>query len=449
MNAPPNPPALDPCMKLLRRPTVLFLALCVAACGKSESEPTPATSTATASEHSSAIAPVDSTEPVTQQASQSGADDEAEPAHASQPATSDDAVVLEEKLISDPARKDMAAYRLLVPKGWEVEGEVTKVPPAYEMIPTISDVAVRAPDGRGVRFWSMLEYGYADGVPGQLGVPYQGRPFAPLPKKLGSHWKRMFKAFPAEGVTKLRIVSEEVLEDATKELRKQLAPLYESTKQESAQIRSMGRSKEFDADVRKLVIRYTEDGEKIEATIFASLRKSIYRNFDGSIYAAMWNLDNMYAVFGPRGTDYTSDPVLAAIVRSRREMPEWQEAIQRWYLEKNQEIVRRGRAQIAAAARAAATTRSTQSQDVLDISFNGWKSRNSANDAGHSLSVNGIHERTTYVEPGGTTVDLPSYYQNVYSDGQGNYVLHDNANWNIHTDPGFNDRDWQRIEPRR
>lgn len=360
-----------------------------------------------------------------------------------------DPVLLEQVELPDPARSNQPAYRLLVPKGWEVEGGVTEVPPAYHMIPTISDVTVRAPDGRGVRVYGMLEYGYADGVPASLGQPYDGRPFAPIPESLGEHWRRMFEAYPAEGVTRLRVRDEELLADATKKLREHFAPFYESTRQEDAQLRPMGQSKEFEAEARRLVIRYEHDGERIEATIFGTLRKSIYRNYDGSIRAAMWNLDHMYAVFGPVGSDYLDDPVLAAILRSRREVPAWQEAIQTWYLRKNQQIVAEGRARIAAAARSAATARTTQSQDVLDISFQGWKSRNAANDAGHASSINGIHERTTYAQPGGTTVDLPSYYRNVYTDGQGNYVLHDDANWQIQSDPNWNDRDWTRIEAQR
>ncbi|MCB9916115.1 MAG: hypothetical protein H6828_13385 [Planctomycetes bacterium] len=38
----------------------------------------------------------------------------------------------------------MAAYRLLVPEGWALEGGVTKVGGALHMIPTVSDVTVRA-----------------------------------------------------------------------------------------------------------------------------------------------------------------------------------------------------------------------------------------------------------------------------------------------------------------
>ncbi|MEZ5979742.1 MAG: hypothetical protein R3F34_16200 [Planctomycetota bacterium] len=373
-----------------------------------------------------------------------------EEAPAAPAASGADAVLLEERVVTDPGRRDMPAYRFLVPEGWELEGGVTRVGSALHMIPTMSDVSVRAPDGRGVRFWSLLEYGWADGLFGAtLGMPYEGRPLVPIPSTLGEHWQRMFEHFPAEGVTRLEIVEEELLPEATELLREQLAPLYESTRRDDAQLRATGESKVFEAEARRLVIRYREGGKKIEATIFATLQKSIYLWPDGSIRAAMWNLDHAYAVFGPVGSDYANDPVLAAVVRSRRVEPAWQEAIQRWYIERGRQVVAQAQANIAAAARAAATTRSSQSQDVLDISFQGWKDRNAASDAGQSALVNAIHERTTYQEPGGTTVDLPSSYRNVFTDGQGRYVLHDDANWQINADPVWNDREWTRIEPVR
>ncbi len=156
----------------------------------------------------------------------------------------------------------------------------------------------------------------------------------------------------------------------------------------------------------------------------------------------------MYAVYGPVGTDYLQDPVLAAIVRSRRALPDWSAAVQQWYMLKNRQIVAEGR-RIAAQARQAAAARSSRSDDILDMSFRSWQRRNAMNDAGHASTIRGIHEETTYAMPSGGTVDLPSYYQNVYADGLGNYVLHNDANYQINTDPSFNGRSWERIRPVR
>lgn len=356
------------------------------------------------------------------------------------------AVQLRQVDIPDPARGNQPAYRLLVPKDWEVEGGFTAPASAFHMIPYYSQFAVRAPDGRGAMFWGMLEFGYADGASYPLFAPLDGRPFFPRQTSLGDYWLRTFELAPTDGVTNLEIVSEVVLPDATKHVRKLLAPLYESTRQENAQLAATRESKQFDVEARQLVLRYKDHGKRIEATVFATLRNTCYRYPGGAVRAGMWNIDHMYAVFGPVGSEPLNDPVLAAVVRSRSEVPEWQEAVQRWYLEKNQQIVREGAARIAAAARSAAIVRTTESQDILDISFQGWKNRDAANSAGHTSSVNGILERTTYATGSGTTLDLPSHYQNVYADGQGNYVLHNDANYEINTDPAFNAHDWQRIE---
>jgi hypothetical protein len=359
------------------------------------------------------------------------------------------AVVMRQMEIPDPVRGNMPAYRLLVPKGWTVEGGVNAVPPGYHMIPYLSDITVKSPDKRGVRFWGINEFGFADGVQLQPFTPYQGRPFMPPQQSLGDFWQLVFQLSPGPGITNLRVISEEMLPEATQLIRRQLASLYQNTAQENASLAMSGERKTFDAHARQLVIQYEDQGTPVEATIFASVRHSMYFYPNGRIRAAMWNLDNMYAVFGPVGTDYLNDPELAAIVRSRQEMPDWQVAVQQWYLMKNRQIVAEGQARIAAAARSAAVTSSSQSEDVLDISFNGWKKRNAMTDAGQAATVNSIHERTTYATPAGNTVNLPSYYRNVYTDRQGNYILHNDANYQINTDPAFNSRDWQRIEPVR
>jgi hypothetical protein len=359
------------------------------------------------------------------------------------------ALLLKPVTLPDPARNNMPAHRVLVPEGWALEGGLHRPPPAYHMIATMSDVTIKAPDGRGIRFFGPQEYGYADRTPLQPFTPHQGRPFMPLHNSLGDFWMRLFRMNPAVGVTNLRVIEEEVMEDATAVVRQQLAALYQSAAQENARLSMTGERKTFDAHVRRLVLQYEENGRKIEATIFATVRHAIYYFPDGSIRAAMWNLDGMYAVFGPVGTAYLNDPTLAAIVRSRQQLPDWQVAIETWYLMKNRQIVAQGQARIAAAARANATAKTSQSESVLDISFNGWKKRNAMNDAGQSRLVNSIHEQTTYANPGGTSVNLPSYYQNVYTDQLGNYVLHNDANYNINTDPAFNNVEWTRVEPAR
>jgi hypothetical protein len=289
----------------------------------------------------------------------------------------------------------MPAMELLLPKGWEIEGGVQQAPPAYSMIPYMADITVKAPDKRAVRFYGILEFGYADGIQLQSFTPYQGRPFMPLFSSLGDFWKHLVRVAPHPDYTDVRIVKEERLPELTRMVQDQLSSLYRSAEQENMQLQMTGQRKSFDVHARKLVIQYKDKGVPVEATIFATVRHAIYYNPGGSIRAAMWNLDNMYAVAGPVGTDYLNDPVLAAIVRSKRNNPDWNATVQQWYLMKNRQIVREGRARIAAAARQAATVQTSKSDDILDMSFNSWKRRNEMNSAGHSSTINSIHEETT------------------------------------------------------
>jgi len=138
--------------------------------------------------------------------------------------------------------------------------------------------------------------------------------------------------------------------------------------------------------------------------------------------------------------------MLAAIVRSWRINPDWAYVIDQWQAGKRQQIYREGIAAAAAASRGWQNTRGKQSESVLDISFKGWQDREKIKDRVQDKLTDMIHERTTYATPGGDKVDLPSFYQNVYSNGQGTYVLHNNANYNIATDPNFNSTNWQRLQ---
>lgn len=360
-----------------------------------------------------------------------------------------ESVHLETQVIPDPARQNMAAMRVLVPKGWEVKGGIKPTPPGYQMLPYLADITLKAPDGRGVRFFGINEFGYADGVNLPPYAPFQGRPFFPLQPSLGDFWLLASRVAPAPGISDVEVVSEEVLAETTELVRRQLAALYQSTEEENARIARYGQHKTFDVHARRLTLRYRDQGRPIEATVFATVRHSIYRYQGGPIKAAMWNLDNMYAVFGPAGTDYLNDPVLAAMVRSREVSQAWQQAVQEWYLRKNRQIVAQGQAAIARAARAAARNRASTSSDILDSSFESWKRRQGMQDEGHARAINGIHERTTYGTPDGGRIDLPANYRHVYTNRLGDYVLHNDANYEVNTDPALNSQEWTRVEPVR
>ena len=87
--------------------------------------------------------------------------------------------------------------------------------------------------------------------------------------------------------------------------------------------------------------------------------------------------------------------------------------------------------------------------ETSDNIMNGWKSRNASMDRIQAQMIDAIHEQTPYRTPTGETVKLPSFYDQVYTDGNGRYILNNDAFYNPNTDPSINNQNWQRIEAAR
>ena len=87
--------------------------------------------------------------------------------------------------------------------------------------------------------------------------------------------------------------------------------------------------------------------------------------------------------------------------------------------------------------------------DVSDIMMKGWRSRGASSDRIQAKTIDAIGEQTVYQTPTGDSVKLPSFYENVYTDGNGRYLLHNDALYEPNRDPAFNGQDWERIEAAR
>jgi hypothetical protein len=61
-------------------------------------------------------------------------------------------------------------------------------------------------------------------------------------------------------------------------------------------------------------------------------------------------------------------------------------------------------------------------------------------------TIDAIHEQTPYTTPSRETVRFPSFYNNVYTDGKGRYILNNDSLYEPNTDPAVNSSNWQRIE---
>lgn len=359
--------------------------------------------------------------------------------------TTEPALRMREHSILDKSRGRVPAFHVLVPEGWHQEGHFEFVP-AYSNVPYLGSFTVSADDGRHVSYVPFLEFTYTDFAQLPFMQPYEGRPAFRQPPTLGDVLTTIAKADPNKTITELEVVSESVLPEATQVARQQSAAIFNAVEANNRRMAGTGEQQRYAVEAREVVTRFRKDGKQLEAVTFAVVVSNVFVQNNGAVSIAKWNIRDSYSVGGPVGSDYLQDPALAAIARSIRANNDWSYAIDQWYQTRRVEAVREGIARAQIANNAWQNTRAQDSEDILDIGFNGWKQRNAISDRGQSNLVNAIHERTTYATPNGSTVQLPSYYQNVYTDNSGNYVLHNDAFYNVNNDPSLNNVEWTQMQ---
>lgn len=355
------------------------------------------------------------------------------------------ALVFREHRVTDPGMKDAVISTLLVPEGWKVEGGATRTGNNLWYIPIVLDVAVKSPDGRGAHFGPSLafEFNFAD--PGQLMRPTRGgKLYYPLPQSPGQWFMEMAELSPVPGLTELRLVVEEDIPEITKQLRAGKAARFQSVAQLNETTASFGIATHFDTQATKLVTSFKLNGKRIEQTTVMTWQYEVVNN-QGRITDGFWNIFFMNSISGPVGTNYLEDPALNAVFQSVRNNPAWMAEMAKYWNELAR-IQHKGNMDRIQTIGEISRTHYENANDVSDIMMRGWRSRDAASDRLQEKQVDGIWEQSAYQTPAGETIKLPSFYDHVYTDGGGRYILHNDAFYEPNRDPTFNGVSWERIE---
>jgi len=84
--------------------------------------------------------------------------------------------------------------------------------------------------------------------------------------------------------------------------------------------------------------------------------------------------------------------------------------------------------------------------DISDISMQGYWKRSEINDRMRSKEVDMIHERNTMVNPyTNQTMHVPSGYNQYYINPQGNVIGSNNANFNPNVNNQYNGTEWKKL----
>ena len=83
---------------------------------------------------------------------------------------------------------------------------------------------------------------------------------------------------------------------------------------------------------------------------------------------------------------------------------------------------------------------------ILDSNHESWKRRNAISDAGQANAVNGIWERSNMTDQSGNTYQVEGYDNNVWMNGNNEYIGTDNSNWNPNIDNATNGENWEQLQ---
>jgi len=357
-------------------------------------------------------------------------------------------VVMREHPLRDPGMNNIVASTVLVPEGWSLEGGITRQSSQLYNMPVVSDVTISAPDGRAVRFFPSFSFEFNHGSPGQEMQPTPGGSlYLPLPESPGQWLMQMVQRNPDPTVSDVRLISEEVVLELTQKLRQQNAQMYQMVEQGNITSAPMGYGQQFDSQATKLVLTYKQNGIAVEETVLVTWHYLIMIH-QGQVSAGSWSINLMRSFRGPAGTNYLADAVLSAIVQSIRTNPVWEAEMQR-YWQKLAGIQQKGASDRKASWQDHNRKMQKINSDINDIIVGGYQERSAASDRIQQQYVDTIREETPYTTSSGETIKLPSFYDQVYTDGNGTYILNNDAFYNPNTDSTVNNVSWDRIEAQR
>ncbi|MFK7894456.1 MAG: hypothetical protein AB8G23_01400 [Myxococcota bacterium] len=364
------------------------------------------------------------------------------------------AIVFREETLTDPGMNNTVVSTVLVPEGWKTEGGAIRPGSTLFNMPVLIDYLIESPDGRSMHFFPSLSFEFntqqnqfGGPAPKKLQPLQSGNFYYPLPESPGAWMVDLASLNPAEGVTDLNLVSEEDMPEITSALRQQNAQRYQMTEQMNQTTASMGFGSEFDTQATKVVLEYKKDGRVIEETVVMTWLYEVMIN-QGQVTGGSWNVLSMQSMGGPKGTNYLEDPALNAIYQSVRMNPKWTAEMNKYWMELAR-IKHKGNMAAIKSAGKISQIQAESSAAVSDIIMKGWTDRNASSDRIQAKTVDAIQEQTVYNTPSGEEVKLPSFYENVYTDGNGRYLLHNDAMYEPNRDPAVNGQDWERIEAAR
>lgn len=367
----------------------------------------------------------------------SGAQDSVDPASkpsAAAPSTHG-TIRLKRHTFNDKGWGGRPSHTMLVPDGWQVKGGAFWAPPAYFQVMPSQEIEVTSPEGHSLRIEPAVtakditppgQYGMARP---KEGMSDQGYPIFYMPLSL-PEWKTWMqdKILPAtyENASKIRVREVQVVPELTAIMVKQYEPFRRMILGNSAMDASMGQRTTMDFWVLGFSSTYEIDGKSYEEMrLMAVYAMTMDSQMLGR--SILWSQDRSFSFRAPVGELEQTMPLFSTLANSLQMTQPWMNMKADLFakiMKSNREVAL---SNMRASQKRSAILSKAYS-DAADISREGYRSRNASQDAGQASFLRTINEVDLYSTPGSDTkVELPSGYSHVYSNGNDEYLLTNDA----------------------
>ncbi len=359
-------------------------------------------------------------------------------------------VKLRQHTFKDQKMSGMESHTILVPEGWKAEGGAFWAPqPLFNVLPS-QDIRVISPEGTLVSIEPSFiakdytpppEFGMAKPPMGSVDGGY---PIIPLPTELGQ-WKRWLSedvikhAFPK--ATHIQVKEAMVMPELTFALRKAYAPFKRMLEANNG---LGGVRTTVDCQVLGFLSTYSIEGKEFEELRLVSFTSSTNEGaYIGQ--TVMWAVDRAITYRAPIGTLEANMGLLKAIADSTRMTNKWftmRADLQARLLKISRQIATDN----MNAARKRSAILAQSSRDLNQISMDGYRNRQAIRDGVHERVIHSIRGTEVYTVPGSSeTVHLPSSYDNVYANGQGEFLLTNDALFQPGVDLEYDGSNWTKM----
>jgi len=364
------------------------------------------------------------------------------------PAARPRTLFLERRTVRDPGIENIASHTLLVPRGWRFRGEVR-----WTIRRTANPVnfvgAIQAPDGREVVFAPMMAFAYASN-PAMLGTqlaPEPGRAMdgsriAPSPRRPGEVVVRYLLPELRPRARGVRVLSADNPRGAQAPLTELLRPALTDAERLNQWNRKLGNGITTRPwwTAERVRVAYEEDGRRWEEEFHLwvfGIHYALNGGFGMHSEYGNWYVAQIRAMRAPGDLD-AGLPTLSLLASSLRETPRWHAVIMR--MRRNvAAIQQRG-------ARERSRILSRAAAEISDIQRNAWREQQRGMDRVARAFSDMIRGVQRYRRPDGGTIAIDQNWRRVFSDGNGSYVLSNDALYDPNTDPAFKNHHWSELE---